>query len=533
MGISFLSAAAAGVAAGYYGFALFYGSWGGTGLLLCLFTVVLFLSTFRALASLREPPSLSEEPPAQTPFKAAGGGSAGGSAKGGGDPYRRLKRLSLLAFFFSTGFSLGIGAAASVPRSFSLPLPEEQVQGLRGTLLDDPRSSAGGNGMAYLALDTVQGDGGVRSSARGKALVFFPPEHIPALKEFGRQSAVYVEGRFIPGEAGVLFFRASAAHVVRAAPALEQFRTGVRLGIAGRFVRGSAETGVNWGGMALALLLGVRDDLDTDLARSYRDAGSSHVLALSGMHLAVLSSIIAFLLKRSLGLKASVAAGAVFILLYVFLVGPQPSLLRAAVMYLIGAFAVFRGLKREPLSLLNLAFIVQILLWPESGTSISFTLSYLALWGILRAGPLFRGLFRGKIPESLLGPLSASLGAFLATGAVTAASFGVLRPVGIAAGLLIVPLTTVFMIGSLIWLASGFVLALVPAIHPSVLGPLAGILSFLYRVLEWIASAASRAPGFTSPGWIPVLAASLLAFSLLWYLDWRRRSVAGRLIPLP
>jgi competence protein ComEC len=520
MGITFLSAIASGTAAGYYGYAFFSASRNGTGLLLCLFAAVFILSLFRALESLPESRFLSDGPPVRTLFNA-----------GGGDPRRQLKRLGLLCLFFSTGFTLGTGAAASVPRNLSLALPEEGVNGLRGTLLDDPRSSAGGNGMAYLALDKAMGIGGLRSSAGGKALVFFPPEHIPALKEFGRKSAVYVEGRFIPGGAGrEPFFRASAVHVVRAAPALERLRTGLRLAVAGRFVRGSAEAGVNWGGMALALLLGIRDDLDTDLARSYRDAGSSHVLALSGMHLAVLSSIVAFLLRRPLGLKASAAAGAVFILLYVFLVGPQPSLLRAAVMYLIGAFAVLRGLKREPLSLLNLAFVVQILLWPESGASISFILSYLALWGILRAGPLFRRLFRGMIPESLLDPLSASLGAFLATGAVTAAFFGVLRPVGIAAGLLIVPLTTLFMTGSLIWLVSGFVL--VPGLQ-SLCRPLAWFLSFLYRVLEQIVSAASRAPGFTSPGWIPVLAASLLVFSLLWYLDRRKRINSARLIPLP
>jgi hypothetical protein len=149
MGISFLSAAAAGAAAGYYGFALFYGSWGGMGLLLCLFAAVPVLSLFRALESLEA-------------------------------PFLRYRLLGLLVFFFSAGFTLGIGAAASVPRSFSLSLQQERVNGLRGTLLDDPRSSAGGNGMAYLALDTAQGDGGLRASAKGKALVFFPPEHIPA-----------------------------------------------------------------------------------------------------------------------------------------------------------------------------------------------------------------------------------------------------------------------------------------------------------------------------------------------------------------
>jgi competence protein ComEC len=525
MHISFLSAIAAGTAAGYYGFSFFHGFRNGTGLLLCLFAAVLIVSLFRALESCG---GLARRPATST-----AGGPDDRDFRGGAETRRPYRLPGLFVLFFSAGFTLGIGAAASVPRNPGLSLPAEQVNGLRGILLDDPRLSAGGNGMASLSLDMAQGAGGVRASARGKALVFFPPEHIPALKEFGRKSAVYVEGRFVPGGEGrAPFFRASSVHVVRAAPPLEQFRTGLRLAVAGYFAQGGAGTGPNWGGMALALLLGIRDDLDAGLARSYRDAGSSHVLALSGMHLAVLSSIIAFLLRRPLGLKASVAAGAAFILLYVFIVGPQASLLRAAVMYLTGAFAVFCGFKREPLSLLNLAFVFQIILWPDSGTSLSFILSYLALWGILRAGPLFQGLFRGKIPEFLLSPLSASLGAFLATASVTAAFFGVLRPVGIAAGLLIVPLTTVFMIGSLVWLVSGFAFSLA-GIPPSVLGrPLAGVLSFLYRVLEGIVSFASRAPGFTSPGWIPVLSASLLAFSLVWYLERRRRGIRGRLIPL-
>jgi competence protein ComEC len=516
MNISFLSAIAAGTAAGYYGFALFYGSWAGPGLFLCLFAALLPLSLFRVLEC----------------WGASSGGPLPRAPGSGRLELRFLQRIGLLGLFFSIGLSLGIGAAASVSRKPVLSLPEEQVNGLRGILLDDPRSSSGGNGMASLSLEAVQGAGGVRASAGGKILVFFPPEHIPALREFGRKSAVYVEGRFAGGEEGTPFFVSSSVHVVRPAPALEQFRTGVRLAIAGAFSR-TAGGGAPWGGMALALLLGIRDDLDTGLSRSYRDAGVSHVLALSGMHLAVLSSIIAFLLRRPLGLKVSVVLGAVFILLYVFLVGPQPSLLRAAVMYLTGAFAVFRSFKREPLSLLNLAFLIQILLWPDSGTSLSFILSYLALWGILRAGPLFQGLFRGKIPEVLLSPFSASLGAFLATGAVTAAFFGVLRPVGIAAGLLIVPLTTVFMIGSLIWLVAGFVLAPVPGVPALFLDPLAGILSFLYRILEQIVSFASRTPGFASPSWAPVLAGSLLVFALLWYREHRRRAAAGRLIPLP
>jgi hypothetical protein len=108
----------------------------------------------------------------------------------------------------------------------------------------------------------------------------------------------------------------------------------------------------------------------------------------------------------------------------------------------------------------------------------------------------------------------------------------VLRPVGIVAGLLIVPVTTVFMIGSLVWLVSGFALGLIPGIQSLVQSLLAKPLSFLYQALEQIVSLAARAPGFVISGWIPVLAVSLLVLCLVWYLERRRSFVTGRLVPL-
>jgi competence protein ComEC len=108
----------------------------------------------------------------------------------------------------------------------------------------------------------------------------------------------------------------------------------------------------SWGGLALALLVGIRDSLDSNLTRQYRDAGCSYVLALSGMHLAVLISIISFFLKKPLGLKKAAIAGAAVILLYCFIVGPMPSLDRSLLMYLLGVLAVLGALPKEPISLL-------------------------------------------------------------------------------------------------------------------------------------------------------------------------------------
>jgi competence protein ComEC len=229
------------------------------------------------------------------------------------------------------------------------------------------------------------------------------------------------------------------------------------------------------------------------------------------MHLAIVAALVAFFLRKPLGLKAASITGAVFILLYVTLIGVQPSLERAAIMYLLGAGAVLGFLPRQPLSLLAKAFLIQIAIRPSAGTSISFILSYLALAGILTVGEFFHSILRGRIPELLAQPLSASLGAYLATSAVVAANFGIIRPVGILAGLIIVPLTTVFMVGAMAALALSFIAPF--------LANIVGIgLSLLYTLLDYTVSLAARVPGIMVNGWGRELCLSLLIAALCLFL---------------
>ena len=84
--------------------------------------------------------------------------------------------------------------------------------------------------------------------------------------------------------------------------------------------------------LAEALLLGAVDDLTSQEKASFREAGCSHVLALSGMHLSLLAALLA------LGLRARVHPGLGFCLTQVLisafcvLAGPIPSLYRAWMM---------------------------------------------------------------------------------------------------------------------------------------------------------------------------------------------------------
>jgi competence protein ComEC len=358
--------------------------------------------------------------------------------------------------------------------------------------------------MGWLDLRGVTGSGFLRTTARGRVLVFFPAEALPRLQDFGRGAEVFVEGDFAESSgsfSGPPMFRAAGVHIVTPAPAWEQLRTGVRLAILDKL------EGHIWGGLGAALLLGMKDNLDGALAQKYQFAGCSHVLALSGMHLAIVAALVAFFLRKPLGLKAASIVGVGLILLYVSLIGVQPSLERAAILYLLGTIAVLGFFPKQPLSLLAMAFLIQIAIRPSSGTSISFMLSYLALAGILTMGEFFHTILRGRMPELLARPLSASLGAYLATQAVVAASFGIARPVGLLAGLLIIPLTTVFMIGAMAALALSF-------IAPFLVNSIGVGLSLVYSLLDYTVSLAAMVPGVAVNGWGRELCLSLLIAAL-------------------
>jgi competence protein ComEC len=272
------------------------------------------------------------------------------------------------------------------------------------------------------------------------------------------------------------------------------------------------------------LLLGVRDNLDSELAKAYQYAGCPHVLALSGMHLAIVSAVVAFFLKKPLGLRAAAITGAAFIVFYVILVGAQPSLVRSAIMYLLGTCAVLGTLPKRPLELLAMSFLIQLMISPDSGDSLSFILSYLALAGILTIGESMQPVFRGRLPAFLAQPLAASLGAFIATMAVTAGSFGILRPVGIAAGLVIVPLTSLFMIAAMAVLALDFFV-------PFLAQPLGFVLTLVYDVLDRLVSLAALAPGIPAPGRAAEIGLSLGVAALWVILGNRHKQSRNSLAP--
>ena len=193
-----------------------------------------------------------------------------------------------------------------------------------------------------------------------------------------------------------------------------------------------------------ALFTGYKKNPNSKLFISFRRSGASHILALSGMHLGIISFGIMFLLKYIVGKKLSLIVTFFTIIFYVFLTDPGSSLTRAAIFFVLLGLFVLVGYKPDTLHILVLCFVIQVTNDPESSYNLSFQLSYMAISGIILLSGIINNILPGIIPPGFRSVLSASIAAQIFTAPLVLYYFKVIYPVGIISGIILVPLVTLF-----------------------------------------------------------------------------------------
>lgn len=192
-------------------------------------------------------------------------------------------------------------------------------------------------------------------------------------------------------------------------------------------------------GLARALTLGERQALGDDVS-AFRRAGLAHALALSGLHVGLLVGFFV-LLAAPLG-RGRYLAALGLLLGYLALVGPSPSLVRAALMATVWLLARTAGLVELPLTaLFALALGVHLVAAPYAVWSLSFQLSYLAVLGIALVLPVLPQRPRWK--AWLAGGLAITLAAQATTLPLVLDRFGYLPLASPLANLVLLPLVGV------------------------------------------------------------------------------------------
>lgn len=283
-------------------------------------------------------------------------------------------------------------------------------------------------------------------------------------------------------------------------------------------------------GLLAALLLGDKTGLSEEDALALRIAGLSHLTAVSGLHVGFLAVFCFLLFGRRAGAFISVP----LILLFVPIAGATPSVIRAALMYLIAAGAFV--LRREADSLNSLCVALAILLLgnPRAIASLSLQLSFLSTAGlILLAGKMQRRLLQptahwpkwSRPPAAFVaGALSCTVCATIFTTPVLLTSFGTVSVLSLLGNLLVTSVTAVCFIG-------GFLLCAVSACLPPVAALIAGLLVYPLRYILLVANWIADLPfGLIDGDQVAGVMLLLLTFALilLWLL--RGRHVRWKMI---
>jgi competence protein ComEC len=304
--------------------------------------------------------------------------------------------------------------------------------------------------------------------------------------------------------------------------------TGRRGGIGGvgdrvrRWLRRASAPGLAGERRALVegVLLGDDNGLTPGLKNAFRRSGLYHLLAVSGQNVVLLvAGVLGLALLLGIPRVWAHLGGLAAIGAYVLAVGPQPSVIRAAVSGAAVSIAWLAGRERDPWHILLLAAVVLLAWNPYTVFDAGFQLSFAAVIAIfLAVGPLVRMLEGYPVPRSLGAAVSVSAACSVATAPILWLQFGAVPLLGILANALVEPA-----VGPLLGLA--FAAAAVDPVVPQLAAGLAWLngwvaayIAFCARLVAAIPVAQARGPGAALAA-----AGSLLAAAYAWR-GWRTSS---------
>ena len=136
-----------------------------------------------------------------------------------------------------------------------------------------------------------------------------------------------------------------------------------------------------------ALVLGERDEIDYEMKAAFMRSGTIHVLAVSGMHVGLIFTVLSFALGWwGNGVRVRWMRGVLILLVlwgYAGLTGASPSALRATVMFTLFTLASMAQQRTDHLNSLFAAALVLLVWDPTMLWQASFQLSFLAVFGII------------------------------------------------------------------------------------------------------------------------------------------------------
>ena len=243
-------------------------------------------------------------------------------------------------------------------------------------------------------------------------------------------------------------------------------------------------------GLIKALVLGRKDGIPDRLMDSFSDSGIMHLLALSGLHIGILTVILTFLLrplkliKRGKLIRSFVVVGLLWY--YAYITGFSSSIIRATIMFSI--IVIGHGMRREVniYNSLAIAALVLLIINPNYLFDVGFQLSFSAVIGIVWIFPMLNKLWRprSKVVRYVWSLLIVSIAAQIATFPFTVFYFHKFSGLFFVANIIEIPLITILLAFSyliIVLLMFGFEYNLLVYIYDKTV-----------NVIEWVSLEISR-----------------------------------------
>jgi len=275
------------------------------------------------------------------------------------------KRKRLMLFFaLLMLLLLPLAENASSDMTYSSGFRKDDVIRMRAKAVSDGQRGKYALSYADVSVFEVENHSSSFASAKGIVRLSYPSS-----REIYAGDEVIAYGSF--GEHG---FSASSVSVLKHGRSYRLRKKAISL-ISSRI--GSGIDGDKE--LMRMLLLGSRENPEYELVSYAQNSGMSYVLALSGMHLSLLSMLLGIALKPIFGKRGGKAVSLFLLLFYVVMTGFKPSLLRSLLLCVSSLF--LRDLRGE--EKLFIVLFLQTLLFPYSVTTLASLFSYLSLFGIM------------------------------------------------------------------------------------------------------------------------------------------------------
>lgn len=365
------------------------------------------------------------------------------------------------------------------------------VVNVRGSLIDDP---SGSFGAQVLLRASRYDDGRTRSrSAGGRTLlVTAGSQSASELRLLDAGDSVVLRGtlrqldgrlrRFRWQHAVARFSASSVVSVARPTSLLLRVANRVR----GWVTRGNDRLPPTERGLLAAFLLGDTRQIPKELVGSFRGAGLSHLLVVSGANVAFVLALVGPLLRR-LPLGTRFAIGVFVLVVFGAMTRWEPSVLRAIAMAMLALTGMLLGRPQAGLRLLVVAVVILLLIDPFLVHSVGFLLSVGATAGIVVFAPAISPRLRG--PAWLRESLSVTLAAQLGVAPVLIPVFGSMPVVALPANLLAVPAVgPLTIVGLVTGATGGIVHSVAPALVVALDTPLLVLARYVETLARWAAS---------------------------------------------